>query len=541
MERQRASEKALALKRAVTFEPARVRAFVERGDWTDQTVGGLLKERAAATPDRPVIIAGDRIITYGEALETARRIAGGLLSLGLSKGDVVAVQLPNTTEYLLTYFAIALVGIVMAPIHAVYALSEVEPLLRHSRADAILMADPERARKALALQDKLPDLKHVLSLGTPPGDVAAWDELKRREPIKEEADLVGAADPLHMAFTSGTTAGPKTVLVTHQTALSTIINSATPLGLRGDDIILSMPAFSHMFGMAVVNLALSSGGALLLLPQFRPDLFAEMLHQRKPTFLFAAPAHVAACLKTGLFESKDLSSLRAAYFGGAVCPPNLAEPFETLMPNGTANQIYGMTEAMLISFTRPGDPPEVRYRTVGRAVPGQEVRVVSAAGEPLSPGEEGEIQVRGSGVLASYLDNPDATGVAFAEARWLRTGDLGHLDRDGNVTITGRLKDIINRGGIKINPVDIEALINTHPSVELSALLGVPDEILGERICCFAQLKPGRSLTLDELRAWLTDQGLARRKWPERLEIVDQMPLTPTRKVIKGRLTSPLP
>ena len=403
MERQSASEKALALKRAVSFEPARVRAFIERGDWTDQTVGGLLKARASGAPNRPVIIPGDRTITYGEAFLIARRIAGGILSLGLGKGDVVAMQLPSTAEYLLTYFATALTGIVMAPIHVVYTLSEVEPLLRHSRADALLMADPEAARRALAIQERLPDLKHVLSLGRPPRDIIAWDELKRGEPIPDDADLAGAADPLHMAFTSGTTAGPKAVLVTHQTALSTIVNSTRPLSLRKDDIILSLPAFSHMFGMAVVNLALSSGGALLLLPQFRPDVFAETLHRKKPTFLFAAPAHVAACLKAGLFEGKDLSSLRAAYFGGAVLPPGVAESSDTLMLNGEANQIYGMTEAMLMTFTRPGDPREVRYRTVGRAVPGQEVRAVAADGEPLPPGEEGEIQARGCGVLGSYL------------------------------------------------------------------------------------------------------------------------------------------
>jgi non-ribosomal peptide synthetase component E (peptide arylation enzyme) len=198
-----------------------------------------------------------------------------------------------------------------------------------------------------------------------------------------------------------------------------------------------------------------------------------------------------------------------------------------------------MTEAMLITFTRPGDPRTVRFHTVGRVVPGQEVRVVGPAGEPLPPGDEGEIQVRGCGVLASYVDNCEATGAAFAEGRWFRTGDLGCLDGDGNITISGRLKDIINRGGIKINPADIEMLINAHPIVEVSALLGVPDEVLGERICCFVQLKPGKSLSLEELCAWLGDQGLAKRKWPERLEIVARMPLTPTRKVIKGRLKIP--
>jgi acyl-CoA synthetase (AMP-forming)/AMP-acid ligase II len=533
--RHEASEKTEALRRAITFDPARVRAFTEAGAWSHQTVGAWLEERAATAPRSPVMIAGERTIAYGEALESARRIAGGLLSLGLRKRDVLAVQLPNTPEYLLTYFAAALIGIVMAPIHAVYDPREIEPLLRHGRADAVVVAGAESARGVAAVAHRLPQLKHIIALGTPPRGALAWEELTRGG-APEDTALPAAVDPLHMAFTSGTAASPKAVLVNHHTALGTIIPSTPLLGLRADDIIVSLPAFSHMFGMAVLHLALHCGGALLLLPQFRPDIFVETLCRKRATFLFAAPAHLAACLKAGLFEGRDLSSLRAAYLGGAVCPPELAGALEKLLPNGTVNQIYGMTEAMLISFTLPGDPQQVRFHTVGRVVPGQEVRVVSQDGTPLSPGEEGEIQVRGSGVLASYIDNPDATGAAFAEDRWLRTGDLGRLDHAGNVAISGRLKDIINRGGVKINPADIEMLINAHPSVEVAALLGVPDEVLGERICCFVQLKPGGSLTLDELCAWLGEQGLAKRKWPERLEIVERMPLTPTRKVIKGRL-----
>jgi cyclohexanecarboxylate-CoA ligase len=198
--------------------------------------------------------------------------------------------------------------------------------------------------------------------------------------------------------------------------------------------------------------------------------------------------------------------------------------------------MYGMTEAMCMAVTRPSDPIEVRHGSVGSAIPGQELRVRSPEGAPLSPGEEGELQVRGGAVLGGYLDNSEATRAAFADGRWFRTGDLGSIDETGNVTISGRLKDVVNRGGIKINPADIEAAIDRHPAVVVSAIVPMPDEVLGERLCCFVELAPGNELSLDQLCAFLEQETLPKRRWPEHLEIIETMPLTPTRKVIKGKL-----
>jgi len=338
-----------------------------------------------------------------------------------------------------------------------------------------------------------------------------------------------------LAFTSGTSASPKAVLASNQTALSTIIAAKPILGLEADDKIMSVASFTHMFGMMVVHWALSCGGALVLLPQFRPDLYADLVDAAKPDVLFTAPAHVAACQQAGLFEGKDLSSIRTAIFSGAVCPPKLAAGFEDLI-GGHVQQMYGMTEAMCMAVTRRSDGESVRHGSVGSAIPGQELRVRSPDGEPLSPGEEGELQVRGGAVLGGYLDNAEATRAAFADGRWFRTGDLGAIDENGNVTISGRLKDVVNRGGIKINPADIEAAIDRHPAVVVSAIVPMPDEVLGEKLCCFVELVPDTELDLDKLCAFLETAKLPKRRWPERLEIVETMPLTPTRKVIKGKL-----
>ena len=538
-DRYKASEEAMALKAALAFDPVQVRGFLEQGVWSGDTVAGWLASGAEAHPEAPLMIHEGMTVTYAEALDCARRIATGFLKLGLRKGDVVALQLPNTPEYLLTYFGLVLVGIVPALMHVVYGPAELKPLLAHVRAKAIVTGPGPAGDSASALLDlksKLPVLAHIIAVAEAPEGALRWSDIAESPPVDEVLDPPVAADPLLLAFTSGTSASPKAVLASNQTALSTIIAANPLLGLERGDTIMSVASFTHMFGMMVVHWALACGGALLLLPQYRPDRYAELLDEGKPNVLFTAPAHVAACLQAGLLENKDLSSIRTAIFSGAVCPPKLAAQFESVI-GGKVQQMYGMTEAMCMAVTRPRDAKGVRHDSVGRVIPGQEMRVRSPDGAPLSPGEEGELQIRGGAVLGSYLDNTEATRAAFADGRWFRTGDLGTIDEKGNVTISGRLKDVVNRGGIKINPADIEAAIDRHPAVAVSAILPMPDEVLGERLCCFVELLPETELSLADLCKFLDQEGVPKRRWPERLEIVDVMPVTPTRKVIKGKLS----
>ena len=537
-------DQAAALRHTLQFDAGQLRAFVEGGDWTGETVAGMLARWAGETPDRPAMIAGGQAVSYGETLERARRIAAGLASLGIGKGDPVAIQLANTPEYLLTYFALTLLGAVLVPLHVVYRAGDLEPLLRHSRARAVVCGpaaeDYDAPRVMTELADALPDLDVVIVAGAAGEGLVALDDLAQSPPLDDIANPPVAADPLILAFTSGTSASPKGVVATHQTALSALMNATPLLGLQPGDTILSVAAFTHMFGMMVVHWSLHVGGALLLLPQFRPDLYADLVETGRPDVLFTAPAHVAGCVQAGLFDGRDLTSVRSAIFSGAVCPPDLARRFDGMIVNGQVHQMYGMTEAMVMAFTRLDDPPEVRHHACGRVVPGQALRVVAPeTGEVLGAGEEGEIQVSGCSVLASYLSNPGATEAAFADGRWFRTGDLGTLDGDGNVRIVGRIKDVINRGGVKINPTDVEALIEAHPKVVNAAIVAMPDPRLGEKACCFATVAPDETLTLDDLCAWLSEHRIAKQKWPERLVVVDDLPMTPTRKIIKGRLRIP--
>lgn len=232
------------------------------------------------------------------------------------------------------------------------------------------------------------------------------------------------------------------------------------------------------------------------------------------------------------------ATVRDVIVGGSICPPKIAAEFEARLPNGRVGNLFGMTEMALATQTDPNDPPEIRHGTVGKLAKGLQVRIVAEDGTILPTGEEGEMQLSGYSVLTEYHENPAANETAFTEDGWFRTGDLAMLDEAGNIMITGRSKDIINRGSIKINPSDIESLVDAHPSVVQSALVPMPDPVLGERICAYAVLKPGEMLELSDLCAFLHDLKIAKMRWPERLEILDEMPMTPTRKIIKPVLVA---
>src|SRR5581483_3335546 len=235
-----------------------------------------------------------------------------------------------------------------------------------------------------------------------------------------------------------------------------------------------------------------------------------------------------------------LSSPRAVVISGSACPPELARTVEQRLPAGRVLQLWGMTELQIGALTRPEDGLDVRTTTAGSASPGTELRITSPDGASVPPDTEGELEVHGSSVFRGYLDNPAANAAAFTADGWFRTGDLAVLDAAGHVRITGRLKDLVNRGGVKINPADVEALLNEHPAVLESAIVPMPDPVLGERACCFVTLRDGATFTLDDMRAWLASRNVAKLRWPERVEVVDAMPFTPTRKIMKREIAKRL-
>jgi len=294
--------------------------------------------------------------------------------------------------------------------------------------------------------------------------------------------------------------------------------------------VMCASPLSHLYGLYSLHCAWAVGACTVLLAQFTPAALAQTVEKQKPTALWTAPAHLAACRAAGLFDPHDWSSLELAIVSGSMAPPPLIHYFADKAPGCAVTQLWGMTELQAGLYTRPGDALEISATTAGRPSPGTEIR--------LSPA--GELQVRGPLLFSGYYRNDAANRDAFTADGWFRSGDLAEMRAGGNVAITGRTKDIINRGGVKFNPAEVEALLDSHPRILQSAIVPMPDAILGEKACAFVTLKPGAgSPTLAELVDYLLAQRIAKNKLPERLVVVPEMPLTPTRKIIKGRLKVP--
>ena len=531
-ERFQYHDDALALREAMAFDPGRARFYVEQGWWAEGTLSSWLERHAANRGEAVAIVQGDAVITYGALADRADALAGGLHDLGLGPGDVIAVQLPNIAEYLISYLAIARLGAVMTTLYMPHRAREFETLLGHSRARALICLTDAGgfAPAEIALSLDLPKLQSVVALGAPVPGAIAFDDLANGADSADRLKLPQpvAADPMLLLYTSGTTAAPKAVPHNSHTMLG---NARLGVGehlLGPDDVLLSAPPFGHLFGLYAFHMAMYLGATNLLLPNFTPPALAATVATGKATALLAAPAHMAACLGLGLFDAHDWGTLKLAILSGSAVPADMAWEVAAKLPDCAITQLWGMTETQGGLYTRPTDGIETAAATAGRAAPGAAVRIEGTD----------ELQVRGSMLCPGYFDNDGANRAAFTDDGWFRSGDLASQDGNGNIAITGRIKDIINRGGVKYNPREIEELLDSHPDIAQSAIVPLPDDVLGERACCFA-VATDPHINLEILCAYLLGHGIAKTKLPERLVLVDEMPLTPTRKIIKGHLKLP--
>jgi cyclohexanecarboxylate-CoA ligase len=535
-----AQDKALSIRRAMAFDPVKVRAYVEGGYWRNDTLRRWLQRNAQQQPNAPAVL-GCGTVTYRELENQVARVSAGLYRIGMRPGDVVAVQLPNTLEYIESLLAISFLGAVMTTLYMTYRDAELAAQLAHSQAKTLIasraIGDFSPAEWALQNQSRLPSLTNVVVVGEPIPGTIAYNELgSSSEALPNNLPIPNAADPFLLLYTSGTTSSPKGVPLNSHQMLTNARLGSIEHDIRSGDVVLSAAPFGHLFALYSVEMALCAGAAVLLLPQFTPADLARTIDLQKSTHLFAGPAHIAACQGAGLLDPTKLSSLRVVVLSGAAVPPNLVLDLRALLTNGNVSQLWGMTELQAGLYTRPGDPVELVANSAGRASPGTEVRVADEQGNPMPAGGEGELQVLGPSVFAGYYNNPDATAKSFTSDGWFRSGDIARMDPNGNVTLSGRLKDVINRGGVKYNPQEIELLVACHSSVAQCAIAPIPDKRLGERACCYVVTKPGTQLTLDELSSFLLGYGIAKYKLPEQLEVMTELPLTATRKVIKSRL-----
>jgi cyclohexanecarboxylate-CoA ligase len=519
------------------FDPAYFRA---QGWWRDETLCDWIDRCAVGAPDRAAILTADRTLTYRALRADVASLAAGLANAGIRRDDVVVVHLPNVPEFLIAWLAINALGAVMQTVHTPYGTRELEHLIAHGGGKAAIALartkDRSPAGDIVSLRERLPALRLVIAVG---GDVAGAVDFAtlieggRGRPSPPRAD---ANDPFLLLYTSGTTSSPKAVSVTFNHFLSNARLCATEFGLKADDRILCLAPYTHLYGLYALELGFAVGATACLLDLFTPAGFVEALRWAKPTVLIAGPAHVAPCLQQRLFAGVDFTALRFAVLSGSTVPATLSAAFEELLPNGRVVQAWGMTELQFGACSRPSDPRQVRFETIGRATPGTELRVADIEDRLLPSGEVGELHVRGCSLFSGYVRNPEASRAAFTDDGWFRTGDLASMDEAGNVLLRGRTKELINRGGVKFNPIDMEIAIAGHPAVAQVAIAPMPDAVLGERASCFVVLKNGASLSFEELTAFLRERQFAKFTWPEQLAIVTDMPVTPTRKVMKAEL-----
>jgi len=475
------------------YNPQLEREYLARGWWSeDDTLPKWLARNAGRRGDAPAVVQGETTLSWKALHEKVVRAAEGLRKRGVGQGDVVAVQLPNVPEFIVAYLATSRLGAVFCTLHMPYRSAEIDAILGHSGARVFLNS----------------------------GSLVS--ELEKNPPLDSAYPLPDPRDAFLLLYTSGTTASPKGVPHAHRAMLGNGRLGAAEHRITGASRVLSAAPLSHLYGLYSLHCAWAVGACTVLLPQFTPPGLAEIVEKRKPTALWTAPAHVAACRAAGLFDKHDWSSLELAIVSGSMAPPELIRFFSQKAPGCAVTQLWGMTELQAALYSRPGDPLEVSATTAGRPSPGTEIRIV-----------EDELQVRGPLVFSGYLKSDENP---FTRDGWFRSGDLAKWMGE-NVAITGRTRDIINRGGVKFNPADVEALLDSHPRILQAAIVPMADPVLGERACVFVTLRnKDQPVTLPELVDYLLGKNIAKNKLPERLVVISEMPLTPTRKIIKGRL-----
>ena len=537
------ADNAMRVRAAMRFPPELAKRYVEAGWWRDDTLSGWLARNVETRPEDPAMVSGDLSLSWSELSGRVARRAAGLHALGVNAGDVVTVQLPNSPEFLECYLAIARLGAVTSTLYLPHRAAEMKNLLAFAGASVCIVPDSvgefSPASAAAELKEELPHLQHVVCHGETVAGTTPLASVTGSPADIEHYPPPVAADPFLLLFTSGTSAAPKAVPLSYHNMLSNARLSAPEHGIDVTDTVLSAAPFGHLYALYSFHLALCVGARTALLPVFSPPELIRAVREQRPGCLFAGPAHMAACMNAGLLDEEICASLKLVVMSGSAVSGDLVRQLSAALVNGKVSQLWGMTETQAGLYTRPHDPVEVVAMSAGRPSPGTEARVVDEQGEPLPAGREGELQVRGCLLFPGYLDNEAANETAFAPGGWFRTGDLAICDEQGNVSITGRIKELINRGGVKYNPRDVEALLDSHPSIAQSAIVPIADEVLGERACCFVVAASGETPTLAALCDFLLERGISKIKLPERLELVESMPMTPTRKVIKGRLGLP--
>lgn len=539
-------------------------------------LGATIPEHFAAVAQRftereaLVSLPQDRRLTYAELGRAVDRLACGLLGLGFGKGDRIGVWSTNNIEWLLLQMATARIGAILVNINPAYRTRELAYALQRSEVQALFVIPAFRSSDYVAmLLELMPELGQDAGAGLacagfpqlrrvvlydpaspndttrPHAGFTVWQEvLAAAYGVRpEKLDEIGAAldidDPINIQYTSGTTGFPKAVVLTHHNILNNAWFAAQAMHFTADDRLCVPVPFYHCFGMVLANLLCVSVGACEVIPSdhFDPLAVLQAVERERCTAIHGVPTMFIAELEHPRFAEFDLSSLRTGIMAGAPCPPPLMRRVIGEMHCSDILIGYGETEASpLTHLTSREDSFERRIETVGTNLPHQEVKVVRLdSGATVATGEVGEICFRGHHVMKAYYGDPEATRKAIDANGWLHSGDLGTMDAEGYVRITGRLKEMIIRGGENIYPREIEEFLFTHPKVAQVAVFGLPDAFYGEEIMAWVQLRAGQGASEEELREYCRD-GIAHFKIPRWIWFVEEFPTTVTGKLQKFRM-----
>ena len=502
------------------------------------TVGRLITDLAAADPDRTALIFPELGVDYSFADldRISTNIASNLHEMGFRKGDRFAVWANNVPEWVMLQFGTAKIGVVLLTVNTGLRRKELHYVLSQSGAKGLAMVaefrDVNFSEEFAAVQEDLPSLEHVFVL--PEDSPKLLEEPSRLLP----EIALGTEDCINMQYTSGTTGFPKGVMLSHHNILRNAQDIGDRLTMSSDDVLcLTVPLF-HCFGCVIGVLgAYTHSASMVVLGEFRPLPVLQAIQNHGCTVLYGVPSMFIAELNHPQFEEFDLSTLRTGIMAGSPCPREVMKDVIDKMGAREVTIAYGLTEASpVVTMTFPDDPFDLRVGTVGRPLPDVDVKIVDpASGQERASGEEGELITRGYHVMLGYYGMPEETEQTIRDG-WLHSGDLGTIDEDGYVRITGRSKDLIIRGGENISPREIEEILLTNPAVQEAYVYGVPDDFFIQKVAVAVRLKDGESLDLEQLRQFCAGR-LARFKVPEYVDFVDAFPTTPSGKVQKYKLT----
>jgi len=517
-------------------------SFREAGYWLDKTVDQLLTEAVAKAPDKVSIVAdrADREqalrLTYKELENRANRAATSLLRLGVGRGDIVTVQLPNWWEFVVTAFACSKIGAVMNPVMPILRERELVYILNFCKAKVFIVPKVYRgfdyAAMAQGMRGDLPDLQHVIVV-----DGDGPDSFERALLASDPGKLPAGLAPDDMSvlmFTSGTTGEPKGVMHTSNSLIACCKALTGRFGLDSSDVLLVASPVGHMTGYAaIVLLSVYLGGTMILQDVWEAKHGVSLMASEGVTYTAASTpflSDICEAVKAGAPQPK---SLRSFLCGGAPIPSVLIERAANELGLKVCS-LWGMTEILSGTLTEPSRAGEKSATTDGRAQDGMEVRIVDLDGKPVPAGQSGRLLVRGAQMFKGYYKRPELQ--TFDSEGWFDSGDLAYMDEDGYIRISGRVKDILIRGGENVPVVEVENLLYKHPAVAAVALVGFPDARLGERGCAFIVPRPGSTIDLAAVQAYLSDCKMAKQFWPERVEAIADLPRTASGKIQKFKL-----